>query len=49
MNQGNYFLKIGLSDPGKSYYGEIQEDIQVVYNGVMTESGLVFDSAKNSA
>ena len=46
MNQGNYFLKIGLSDPGKSYYGEIQDDIQILFNGVMTASGLVFDSAK---
>jgi lipopolysaccharide transport system ATP-binding protein len=46
MNQGNYFLKIGLSDPGKCYYGEIEEDIQILYNGTMTNSGLVFDSSK---
>jgi lipopolysaccharide transport system ATP-binding protein len=46
MNQGNYLLKIALSDPGKQSYGEIQDDIQVLYNGVMTESGLVFDSIK---
>ena len=46
MNQGNYFLKIGLSDPGKSFYGEVEEDIQILYNGTMTDSGLVFDSTK---
>ena len=47
MNQGTYLLKIGLSDPGKNFYGEIQEDIKVLCNGIMTESGLVFDSTKS--
>jgi lipopolysaccharide transport system ATP-binding protein len=47
MNQGTYSLKIGLSDPGKHFYGEIQEDIKVLWNGIMTESGLVFDSTKS--
>lgn len=47
MNQGTYLLKIGLSDPGKHFYGEIQEDIQILYNGIMTSSGLVFDSTQS--
>ena len=46
MNQGNYFLKIGLSDPGKHFYGEIEKDIEILFNGIMTTTGLVFDSSK---
>ncbi len=47
MNNGNFKLILGLSDPGNHYYGETDGRITIFFNGIVTETGLVFSASKN--